>query len=438
MLQLLQLAPGAFGTGARSNGGTENLPGTTIGGSGAAAGIFATENGGQIVANGARTGENNYQIDGVGVTSVSWGGTTVITPNEDAIKEVKVITNNYDAENGRYRGAQVQIISQNGTNDLRGSAFFKANRPGLNAFQNYNGYGRAVEKNTELFNDIGGTVGGPIIRNKLFGFFSYETIRRDSNSIVQGWYQTPQFMSTAARAGSAAERFLTFPGRRRPPGTVLMGGGDGHGCSDFGLVANVNCRFIEGQGLDIGRPLVPSFALGTRDPSHVDRFTPGLGGDGTNDPVESRRRPRHPVAGEREPDAEQGRTVQRSRGLQRDGERSDRVQHVPRAAEQRLVQRIAARDEPVPSHAAERGGDRDLESRVLVEHAERGAGERRRLELEGSREQPGRPVGTAVDLHPARGRERHDRHAPVCTTTWTSGSARRACSIRRPSASRTR
>jgi hypothetical protein len=47
-LQLLQLAPGAFGTGARNNGGTENLPGTTIGGSSSAGGIFATENGGQI------------------------------------------------------------------------------------------------------------------------------------------------------------------------------------------------------------------------------------------------------------------------------------------------------------------------------------------------------------------------------------------------------
>ncbi len=63
-----------------------------------------------------------------------------------------------------------------------------------------------------------------------------------------------------------------------------MGGGDGHACQDIGLVENTNCRFIEGQGLDIGRPLLPSFAVGTRDPSHVDRFTPGLGGDGTNNP----------------------------------------------------------------------------------------------------------------------------------------------------------
>src|ERR1051325_2692870 len=90
--QLLQLAPGAFGDGAQSaGGGTSNLPGTTIGGTGGVDGIFKTENGGQITANGARTGENNYQIDGVGMTSVSWGGTAVITPNEDSIKEVKVV-----------------------------------------------------------------------------------------------------------------------------------------------------------------------------------------------------------------------------------------------------------------------------------------------------------------------------------------------------------
>lgn len=86
VFQILQLAPGAFGDGARNGGGdTQNLPATTIGGSGASGGIFATENGGQISANGARTGENNYQIDGVGMTSVSWGGTAVITPSEDSV-----------------------------------------------------------------------------------------------------------------------------------------------------------------------------------------------------------------------------------------------------------------------------------------------------------------------------------------------------------------
>src|SRR6266700_2796704 len=142
--QLLQLAPGAFGDGAQaSGGGTFNLPSTTIGGTGGTDGVFKIENGGQITANGARTGENNYQIDGVGTTSVTWGGTSVITPNEESIREVKILTDNYDAENGRYRGAQVQIISQSATNQYHGSFYFKAHRPGLNAFQRYNGYNHA-------------------------------------------------------------------------------------------------------------------------------------------------------------------------------------------------------------------------------------------------------------------------------------------------------
>src|SRR5207237_651918 len=105
--KLLQLAPGAFGDGAQgAGGGNSNLPGSAgENGTGGSTGIFATENGGQITANGARVGQNNYQIDGVGMTSVSWGGTAVITPNEDSIKEIKIVTNNYDAENGRYSGA---------------------------------------------------------------------------------------------------------------------------------------------------------------------------------------------------------------------------------------------------------------------------------------------------------------------------------------------
>src|SRR5882762_1225288 len=181
--QLLQLAPGAFGDGAQgAGGGTQNLPSTTIGGTGGTDGVFKIENGGQITAGGARTGENNYQIDGVGTTSVTWGGTSVITPNEDSVKEVKIVTDNYDAENGRYRGAQVQVISQNGTNQYHGSLFFKAHRPGLNAFTKYNGYNSNLPgcQNTKAggycgnvrddnrFNDWGGSAGGPILRNRLF------------------------------------------------------------------------------------------------------------------------------------------------------------------------------------------------------------------------------------------------------------------------------
>jgi len=308
--QLLQLAPGAFGDGAQgSGGGTFNLPGTTVGGTGNTDGIFKIENGGQISANGARTGENNYQIDGVGTTSVTWGGTSVITPNEDSIKEVRVITDNYDAENGRYRGAQVQVISQNGTNQYHGSLFFKAHRPGLDAYTKYNGYNSNQPGCTQpcgnvrdaaRFNDWGATAGGPILKNKLFAFFSYETLSNNAKQgTVGGWYETSQLRGLAA-SGTNAAKFYAFPGIGPNGGSILD-----QTCAQAGLIdaAHVdathpvaNCAQIQGQGLDIGRPLTS--ALGTTDPAHggcyhqVPNPTPppalicseadfGTGGDGS-------------------------------------------------------------------------------------------------------------------------------------------------------------
>src|SRR5690242_518352 len=267
--QLLQLAPGAFGDGARagSNGGN-NLPGTTVGGTGGTDGVFKIENGGQITANGARTGENNYQIDGVETTSVTWGGTSVITPNEDSIKEVKIVTDNYDAENGRYRGAQVQIISQNGTNQYHGSLFFKAHRPGLDAFTKYNGFNSNLPgctkpcgnvRDENRFNDWGGAAGGPILKNKLFVFFSYETLGTNAQQGVgSGWYETSAFRALAGSRPNAA-KFYGFNG-------IAPNGGHqvDQTCASINLTdaahvdANhpvANCVQIPGQGLNIGTPL---------------------------------------------------------------------------------------------------------------------------------------------------------------------------------------
>jgi len=276
--QLLQLAPGAFGDGAQgAGGGTQNLPSTTIGGTGGTDGVFKIENGGQIVANGARTADNNYTIDGVGTTSVTWGGTSVITPNEDSIKEVKIITDNYDAENGRYRGAQVQIISQNGTNNYHGSFFFKAHRPGLNAYTKYNGYNNGNVRDNNRFNDLGGTVGGPVIKNRLFLFFSYERIDNNAASATtSGWYETPQFRALAA-SGTNAAAFYTFPGVVPNGGTQVD-----QSCASIGLVEGTNCHFIAGQGLNLGSPLTAP--VGTRDAGYLNNLHPGTGGNGSGGP----------------------------------------------------------------------------------------------------------------------------------------------------------
>ena len=272
--QLLQLAPGAFGDGSHgAGGGTQNLPATTVGGTGGTDGVFKIENGGQITAGGARTGENNYQIDGVGTTSVTWGGTSVITPNEDSVKEVKILTDNYDAENGRYRGAQVQIISQNGTNQYHGSLFLKAHRPGLDARTKYNGYNNGNVRDANRFNDYGGTAGGPILKNRLFAFFSYEKLDNNAaGATSSGWYETSQFRALAA-TGTNAAKFYAFPGAGPNGGKQAD-----QTCASIGLTEGTNCHFIAGQGLNLGSPL--TIGLGKNDPAYQNNTTPGTGGDG--------------------------------------------------------------------------------------------------------------------------------------------------------------
>src|ERR1700676_3480214 len=163
--QLLRLAPGVFGDGATgSGGGGVQLPGQNQIGSNPSASIFMTENQPGIVANGTRNNGNSFQVDGVQVNSLTWGGSALITPNEESVKEVQIQSNEYSAENGRGSGAQVLIVSQNGTNNIHGSLFIKLHRPGLNAFQRWDGPGAAVHRDEGRFNQIGGSVGGPVIK----------------------------------------------------------------------------------------------------------------------------------------------------------------------------------------------------------------------------------------------------------------------------------
>ena len=284
--QLVQLAPGMFGDQSQAGGGgTNNLPGNQgPGGSGANNGIFSTENRPQAFASGGRNDTNNVTLDGVGVTSVTWGGAAVITPNEDSVKEVKIVSNSYDAEWGRTSGAQIQVTSQNGTNSFHGSAFIQGERPGLNAYQRWDPNNNP-QRNNSRFNQIGGSLGGPIIHNKLFAFFAYETMRNNTVATGGGWYETPQFDQSAG-AAPIASKYLTLPGAGAVYTGVLESPSDPHQCADIGLVEGVNCNFIQGQGLDIGRPL--TLGAGAPDPSFKppvgNAYTPGLGGNGTGSP----------------------------------------------------------------------------------------------------------------------------------------------------------
>jgi len=274
--QLLQLAPGVFADGAQGNGGgSQNLPGTQgPGGTGGNTGIFATENGPQVLASGGQYENNGYLIDGISTTSAVWGGTTIITPSEDSVESVKVVSTGYDAENGRFSGAQVQVTSKSGSNQFHGSLFIDAHRPGLNAYQRFNGTGNKVLRDNNRYNQFGGSVGGPIWKNKIFFFFNYETVRNpNSSSTANGWYDTPAF-DALAPSGSIAAKYLTFPGSG-----VVSTGINNSTCADAGLTEGVNCRTIPGQGLNLGTPLTTG--LGTQDKGWASPSNPGCGGAGT-------------------------------------------------------------------------------------------------------------------------------------------------------------
>ena len=284
VFQLAQLAPGVFGDGSQaSGGGTYNLPGNQGPGGSAAGqgGIFATENGPQIQNMGGQYETNGISVDGISTVSAVWGGTSVITPSEDSVQSVTVVSNSYDAENGRFSGSQIQVISKSGTNNLHGSAFFKASRPGLNAYQRFNGYvpgitssstpaDKGVNRDTNRTNNYGGSLGGPIWKNRIFAFFNYETSPLVSLSTAQGWYETKQFDDSAAPSGSIASKYLSFPGEGAASPTLIP-----QTCAQIGLVEGSNCSTTS-TGLDVGSPL--KTGLGHQDLTYGGNSSnPGIG-----------------------------------------------------------------------------------------------------------------------------------------------------------------
>jgi hypothetical protein len=291
---LIQLAPGVLADGAQQGGGGGfAAPGTQSGAShggggnlGSSSSIFATENGASANSNGGQFQNNGYTVDGISTVSAVWGGSTVVTPSEDSVGNVKVLTNAYDAENGRFSGALTQITSKSGTNEFHGSFFIEVARPGLNAYQRWNGPSsvqsvdpvtglkktpseRGLLRDEDRYNQLGGSIGGPIWKNKVFAFFSYEGQSQTVPVTGTGWFPTTA-LTPLAPANSIASTYLNFKGSA-VLGTVIGAAK----CSDANLNEGVNCRTIQGQGLNIGSPLTTG--LGKQDLTYAGSANPGVG-----------------------------------------------------------------------------------------------------------------------------------------------------------------
>lgn len=223
--ELVRLTPGVFGLGARSaTGDSVRLP-SQDGPGGSNSSIFQTENQVPISANGQRVEGNNFQLDGVTAMSQAWGGAAVVTPNQESVKEIRVISTPYTAEVGRNTGAQVQVVSRNGTNDLHGSLLVKRNTPGLNSFQDWGGpHGEAPQRVNRRLTQTAGSLGGPILKNKLFFFFSFETQQSHQTDLRTHWVETPELVDAirTQRPNSLAAQFLDFPGMTPPRVTNVL------------------------------------------------------------------------------------------------------------------------------------------------------------------------------------------------------------------------
>ncbi len=248
--ELARLAPGVFGAGARSADGSSVLLPNSSGPGGSNNSIFQTENAQPISANGQRVSANNYQIDGTSVNSQTWGGAAVITPSQESVKEVQVTSSTYSAEDGRNSGAQIRVVSQNGTNQWHGSGFFKLDQPNLNAFNKFNGVpGVVVAKPTRVerrYKTFGGSFGGPIVKEKLFFFFSYEGVKENTSNTYNALIDTASFRQgvIAARSNTVTSRILSAAGVA--PRVVSILGGT---CASAGIF--IPCQVV-GNGFDIG------------------------------------------------------------------------------------------------------------------------------------------------------------------------------------------
>ena len=152
-------------------------------------------------ANGARSLQNNFLLDGIdnnaNLGDVLNGAAYVVQPAVDAIAEFKVETNSYSAEFGRGNGAIMNAVIKSGTNQIHGDVWEFLRNEKFDATNAFDLFGQQPYKQ----NQFGLTLGGPIVKNKMFIFGDYEGLR-----IRQG---LPQ-LSTGAHAGRIGGDFSAF------------------------------------------------------------------------------------------------------------------------------------------------------------------------------------------------------------------------------------
>jgi outer membrane receptor protein involved in Fe transport len=166
-------------------------------------------NGTSLSVNGNRARSNNFTIDGGDNNDLSIGGPAFFIDDQDVVAEFQVISNNFSAEYGRNQGAIVNIVTKSGTNQYHGTAaWYHRDANFLNSLDNIQKADDGLTgPPSQLYNLWDGTFGGPIIKDKLFFFGSFEYITEPGSAVLNS--ANPYIAPSAFGALAAA-----FPGNQ--------------------------------------------------------------------------------------------------------------------------------------------------------------------------------------------------------------------------------
>jgi len=159
-------------------------------------------NPGDVSISGQRESANGFMVNGIDVQEHMNGGTSVI-PNLDSIAEFRVLTNNFDPEYGNYNGGMINVVSKSGSNSFHGDAFEFLRNTDLDARNYFSDTRGAFQQN-----QFGGTVSGPILRNKIFFFTDYQATRT-TQGVTSAETTVP---SVQDRSGNFSDALSTLTG----------------------------------------------------------------------------------------------------------------------------------------------------------------------------------------------------------------------------------
>ncbi len=146
--------------------------------------VNGANTGGGVHVNGSRDRAFNFTLDGIDINESTAGGSnfTPLRPNPDSIQEFQIVTSNFTAELGRSSGAQVTFVTRSGTNRVTGSAFEFYRTPEFNANEYQNNL-NGRPKGQFVQHIFGGSVGGPIMKDRFFFFTNIQLLRASDSTL---------------------------------------------------------------------------------------------------------------------------------------------------------------------------------------------------------------------------------------------------------------